>query len=159
MTSFKSVKDVEVGDQVTIRSCPVLVQRVLGPEDLGRPEYFLAGYDIIDGKELSQSFHPADMVALVDVKYNEKRVVRSFPNFDIRALSGFETTISSTNTFEKLQQGNTEIIKSKSVPHVDLLSATKWKVLNIFTIRKVSSRQRHTTFITSIEAIPAIFHS
>lgn len=58
-----------------IKSCPVLVQRILGPKDIGRNEYFFAGYDIIDGKECSQGFYSNDMVILAEVKYDEKRVV------------------------------------------------------------------------------------
>lgn len=78
MTSYKPAKAVEIGDQVMIGSCPVLVQRVLGPEYIGRSEYFFTGHDIIDSKELSQSFYPDDMVALVDVEYKEKRVVLTY---------------------------------------------------------------------------------
>lgn len=75
MTSYKPAKDIEEGDQVMIRSCPVQISRILGPEHLGRDEYFLTGYDIIDGREYGHSFYPNDMVALADVKYKDKMVV------------------------------------------------------------------------------------
>ncbi|RDI88067.1 hypothetical protein Vi05172_g2027 [Venturia inaequalis] len=74
MTSHKYARDVEEGDQIMIRSCPVLVQRVLGPAQLDRDEYFFTGNDIIDGREYGQSFQPNDLVALADVKYQDKRV-------------------------------------------------------------------------------------
>lgn len=75
MTSHKYARDVEEGDQIMMRSCPVLVQRVLGPAQLDRDEYFFTGNDIIDGREYGQSFQPNDLVALADVKYQDKRVV------------------------------------------------------------------------------------
>lgn len=75
MTSCKYAKDVDDGDQIMMGSCPVLVQRVLGPAHMGRNEYFFTGNDIIDGREYGQSFQPNDTITMADVKYKEKRVV------------------------------------------------------------------------------------
>lgn len=58
-----------------IRSCPVLVQRIMRPEHIGRDEYYFAGHDIIDGKEYSQACCPSDILTLADVKLKERRVV------------------------------------------------------------------------------------
>ncbi|TLD29502.1 hypothetical protein E2P81_ATG05796 [Venturia nashicola] len=74
MTSCKYAKDVAEGDQIMLRSYPVLVRRVWGPAHLGRSEYFVTGNDIIDGREYGQAFHPDDVLALVHVNYTDKRV-------------------------------------------------------------------------------------